>query len=83
VKDIVDALRSRAYEDRHHRKLRGQAAREIERLRAVIAWALGYEDFPERRPDDGPYWWRRELYRRALLDKGRAIKALQSQRERA
>ena len=32
--DIVERLRSRAWEDRHHRKYREEAALEIERMRA-------------------------------------------------
>ena len=36
---LVDRLRSRSYEDRHHRKYREEAAREIERLRVAIIYA--------------------------------------------
>jgi hypothetical protein len=34
--DIVERLRSRAWEDRHHRKYREEAALEIVRLRAEL-----------------------------------------------
>jgi len=30
-------------------------------LRAAIAWALGYTNFPQRQDGEGPYWWRSEL----------------------
>jgi len=36
-RDIAIRLRSRFWEDRHHRRLRDEAAREIERLREEIA----------------------------------------------
>lgn len=41
------------------------SARDTERYRAAIYWALGYEDFAERRPGQGAYWWRKELAERA------------------
>lgn len=45
--------------DRNHWKQRA------ERAEAAIRWALGYEDFPERKPGQGAYWWRTELRDRA------------------
>lgn len=35
--DLVERLRSRAYEHRHHRKYREEAAQEIDALRAEVA----------------------------------------------
>lgn len=40
---------------------------QLAALREALAWALGERDeFPERKPGEGAYWWRRELRRRAL-----------------
>lgn len=36
ARDITERLRSRAWEDRHHRRYREEAAAEIERLRACL-----------------------------------------------
>lgn len=41
VRPLVERLRSRAWEDRHHREYREEAAREIERLEAALQYALG------------------------------------------
>lgn len=39
----------------------------VRELEAAISWALGeIDDFPERQPGQGAYWWRSELRRRAL-----------------
>lgn len=47
---------------------RDKAREEAERYRRAITWALGEEgDFPTRQPDEGNYWWRTELRRRAAL----------------
>jgi hypothetical protein len=40
----------------------------LELLEAAIRWACGEEgDFKMRDIEDGPYWWRKELRRRASL----------------
>jgi len=41
---------------------------KIRELRDAIVWALGETDFRERRPGEGPFYWRRELRTRAGLD---------------
>lgn len=43
-RDIVDRLRSRAWEDRHHRKFREEAAAEIQRLRTMADALLNHCD---------------------------------------
>jgi hypothetical protein len=46
------------------------AEQERDALKAAISWALGeFDDFPERKEDEGAYWWRNELRRRALAAK--------------
>jgi hypothetical protein len=38
----------------------------VAELEAAILWADGQgDDFPERQPGQGAYWWRRELMQRA------------------
>lgn len=48
---------------------RAEAAEAREaKLREAIEWALWErDDFPQRQPGDGEYWWRTELRRRAAL----------------
>lgn len=56
------------------RTRREAAERELKELREAIGWALGeIDDFPERQPGQGAYWWRSELRKRcgaALRGKG-------------
>lgn len=44
-------------------------AARVATLEAAVRWALGEgdSDFHPRGENDPPYWWRRELRRRALL----------------
>jgi hypothetical protein len=50
-RDLVDRLRSRGWEDRHHRKYREEAAREIvalrDRVRELEVRMYGHSDIPE------------------------------------
>jgi hypothetical protein len=42
---------------------------EVERLKGVILWADGQNgEWPERKPGEGAYYWRKELMRRAALE---------------
>jgi len=46
-------------------------ADEIKRLKDAILWALGETDpFPTRKEGDPFFWWRKELRKRAMLEKG-------------
>lgn len=41
----------------------------IARLEGAIRWVNGeVDEFPERKPDEGAYWWRKDLMRRARLE---------------
>jgi len=40
---------------------------EYQRMKNAIRWALGYTDFRARQEGDGPYYWRKELGKRARL----------------
>lgn len=42
-----------------------RAEAERDKLKAAIRWALGYEDWPERKDGEGAFYWRKELRRRA------------------
>ncbi len=53
------------------------AADEIERLRAAIAWALGYTDFQPRGEADPSYWWRKQLREMSGLTGGQLVAAAQ------
>lgn len=46
----------------------------IARLEGAIRWANGeVDEFPERKPGEGAYWWRKELTRRARLEGDREM----------
>lgn len=49
---------------------RAEAAEaQVERLKGVILWADGQNgEWPERKPGEGAYYWRKELMRRAALE---------------
>lgn len=45
------------------------AEARAERLREAILWALGQiGEWPERKPGEGAFYWRKELRRRAGLE---------------
>ena len=49
-----------------HVMLTTEARNELTKLREAIAWALGeHGTFCERPEGAGPYWWRKELRKRA------------------
>lgn len=37
------------------------AKSEYDNHKEVYKWLLGYTDFPERKPGEGAYYWRKEL----------------------
>jgi len=50
------------------RVVKTQVQPVVKRFRHAIEWALGaYEDFKIRKEGDGPFWWRKELQKRAGL----------------
>ena len=42
-----------------------EMAEKILRYESAIRWALGYTSFRARKDNEGPYWWRTELRKRA------------------
>lgn len=66
---MTTAEAMRRYPAPVRRELLDHAQQEITRLTAAIRWALGEtDDFPPGKPDQGAYWWRTELRRRAGLN---------------
>lgn len=55
-------------ERRTMKRKQPQAKLMIKRFRHAIEWALGVRgNFKQRRMGDGPFWWRKELQKRAGL----------------
>lgn len=47
----------------------GKLIERIAQLEGAIRWANGeVDEFRERKPGEGAYWWRKELMRRARLE---------------
>lgn len=54
---------------------------ENRKLRAAIAWALGYSDFRMREEGEGAFWWRKELQQRAGLTQADCEQAINGSKE--
>ena len=62
LEDMADALRVTL-------DAKNAAEARAERLREAILWALGQiGEWPERKPGEGAFYWRKELRRRAGLE---------------